>query len=151
FSPRHLEFDMSTRVILRRPVSAVLESANPAPSQVTRRRIPDEYIVAYRASTREESLQLPEGIPVDEQERLLSIPQQGGGVLNLVRVKSSADVERALRTNPAVAWVGPNYAYDGDPREEMPKPARAKKALAADPRISEQYHHQVMGNYDAWK
>lgn len=62
--------------------------------------------------------------------------------INLEAAQTLTSAREILRKIPNVEWVQPNYIYNinVDPREEIPN----------DPRINEQYHHQLMANMQAW-
>jgi len=84
-------------------------------------------------------------VAVDDARRLLQwIPRGQDDRMTLVLLRADAAAADALAAElagrPDVAWVAPNRAILGDPRELVPN----------DPQFGSQYHHPLMDNLGAW-
>ena len=94
---------------------------------------------------------LPKALrPYDAQSTkvLFTYREKDGTMVSVVehRIASRSSVEAAISAlgrSSAVKWASPNYAYEGDPREDI--------SSENDPQTGEQYHHPVMKNPEAWQ
>ena len=122
-------------------------------SRLLRPHMPDEVIIAVKMPPAIDSEMFfsrtdfpkPVLLSSSTEKPLLSLSQEDGTSLNLfkVKVRKNALNEKLLdqvdQLND-VAWVSPNFVFEGDPREGRPN----------DPAFDQQYHHGVMQNAKAW-
>ena len=127
---------------------------------VQRTKIPGEYIMSFKtadnvrtmgqfaASLKEPGLELMSRESDGSVKVLLSRPTDNG-YKTLVLVKENS-VDRftwqSLSRNNQYIKVQPNYRYTGDLKEDDTPIVDPNM----DPRIEEQYHHDVMGNTQVW-
>ncbi|GAB5402359.1 MAG: hypothetical protein Aurels2KO_05900 [Aureliella sp.] len=120
-------------------------------SEVVRTAIPGELVIGVEAGqdllgliehTRESSLQAPVIMGPLVTDAILSLEQSQLDVIHL-RFSGSDQLDDivAFATEiPGVAWAQPNYQYTGDIMDFIPN----------DPLFAQQYHHDLMGNTQAW-
>ena len=104
-----------------------------------RQPIPGEFIISVKNQRGLRRFSLANEF---SEAQVLGVSPRSGAIMkvkyrSLVNFDSAA---RALARAPDVAWTSPNYLYTGDdPREGI-----------NDPLFTQQYHHPVMKNPEAW-
>ena len=88
----------------------------------------------------------PSSVSVEDASVILSVADDGGGLVNVAQVSLSAgaDVFQAIEglvELPEIAYASPNYFYQAESELEF---------IPNDPLYASQYHHSLIGNPTAW-